>query len=59
MLSATLPQANDYSPYRAIRTRQTYLRLLNLRRLKARPDRTPAACQKVASLQREGVYESR
>jgi len=59
MLSATLPQVNDRSPYRAIRTRQAYLRLLNLRRLKARPDRTSAACLKAVPLQREGVYESR
>ena len=58
MLSATLPQVNDRSPYRAIRTRQAYLRLLNLRRLKARPDRNHMVCLKVVD-NREGAHESR
>lgn len=59
MLSARTLQTNNGSPYRIIQTRQDYLRLLNLRRIKAHPDRTPVACLKVVSLHREGTHESR
>ena len=57
MLSTHVLQITDRSPYRVIRTRRDYLRFLNLRRLKARPDQTTRVCLK-ADLRREDVHES-
>jgi hypothetical protein len=58
MLSAKPLQITDRSPYRVIRTRQDYLRYLNLRRLKARTQPHAILCLKLVPTT-EVVHESR